>query len=92
MKKHKDREMNKLELRWRGTKFFGWWLMGGDDKVKKIIGRTCLYILGLAVVFFVLGVLLGAILQHGWTAVFGIAGAILFLLMFFSALTWGLDL
>ena len=70
------------------TKIGFWWILKGEDKVKKIIGeisKTILYLLlGLAVTVLVIGL----ILHLKWMAIFWLGGIALVIFMIHAAVTW----
>ena len=86
-------KMSKLELWYRGTKFYMWWAMGGDEKVKKVVGNISKYIILSAIGFLVLTLVVGGIQLWGiWKLLMGIGGVVAFVFLVYTALEWGWEI
>jgi len=65
-----------------------WWALKGEEKTKKIIGRTCRSLFLCVFIFFIWSIIIGSIIEYGWQAVFWWGIGILFFLMTGAAIFW----
>lgn len=71
------------------SKFQMWWMVKGEEKTKKIIGRTCRWFFYACAIFFVWSCVIGSIIEYGWQAVAWWGAGILFILIVCAAIFWG---
>lgn len=73
----------------RMDKFKMWWMVKGEKKTKKIIGRTCRGFFYVCAVFFAWSCIIGSIIEYGWQAAAWWGAGILFILIVGAAIFWG---
>lgn len=71
------------------SKFKMWWALKGEEKTKKIIGRTCKTLCIVCALFLIWGFIIGSIIEYGWAAVGWWVVGILFTLIVAAAIFWG---
>jgi len=71
------------------SKFQMWWILKGEEKTKKIIGRTCRLFFYTVIGFVGVGILVSSIVKYGWVAVYAIGAVVVFVLIMFAAIFWG---
>ena len=71
------------------SKFQLWWVLKGEEKTNKIIGRTCRLFFYTVIGFVGVGILVSFIVKYGWVAVYAIGAVVVFVLIMFAAIFWG---
>jgi len=71
------------------SKFQMWWWVKGEEKTKKIIGRTCRLFFFTCLGFIFVGAFVVGILTYGWIILAWLGVAILFILITYAAIFWG---
>jgi len=71
------------------SKFQMWWTLKGEEKTKKIIGRTCRSLCLCVFIFFIWSIIIGSIVEYGSAAVGWWAVGILVVTILLAAIFWG---
>lgn len=66
-----------------------WWMVKGEEKTKKIIGRTCRLLFFSCIGLIIFGVFVGSFLKYGWVVLAWCGVLIVFILITCAAIFWG---